>query len=99
MPRPTIPYAAWYRRLSSYYDSDENKHLKGLDKYNPNTIPPRLQDNINTGYATIYKWEDTQFKNIFGVYPIENWIEDAFNRKNNECANINNGREQFKHNR
>lgn len=85
--------------LPSYYDTSENKHLKGQDKYNTSTVPPRLQDNIKTEFAAIYKWEQTQFKNLSGVYPIENWIEEAFDRKNNECDKIDNSREQFKYNR
>lgn len=85
--------------LPSYYETFENIHLKGKNKYNISTIPPRLQDNIESKYASIYKWEDTQFKDIYGVYPIQNWIEEAFDRKNNACEKINNSKEQFKYNR
>jgi len=85
--------------LPSYYDDKANQHLKGQEKYNTSTIPPRLQDNIKTGYASIYKWESTASKNEKGEYPIKNWINAAFDRKNNNSDLIDNSREQFKNNR
>ena len=46
--------------------------LSTYDKY---TIPPRLSDNAERGYAKIYNWSDN---------PIEvgSWIHEAFERRN-----------------
>lgn len=58
--------------------------------YNPYIIPPRLYDNSDCGYAKIHDW--TNNPNF-----IQNWIHEAFNRKNN--INPNNARSLFKNNR
>jgi len=51
--------------LPTYVRSDPSK-------YNSNTIPPRLYDNIQRKYAKIYNWnEDPNY--------IRNWIHSAFN--------------------
>lgn len=43
-------------------------------KYNPHTIPPRLYDNIQSGFAAIYNWsEDTN--------TVHGWIHQAYLRK------------------
>jgi MTH538 TIR-like domain (DUF1863) len=44
-------------------------------KYNPHTIPPRLNDNIKCGYATIHEWSDDP-------KIVASWIHDAFERRN-----------------
>ena len=43
--------------------------------YYPATIPPRLYDNIECGFAKIYNWSDNP--NI-----VESWIHEAFKRRN-----------------
>lgn len=58
--------------------------------YNCYIIPPRLSDNIDCGYAKIYDWTNNPNS-------IQNWIHNAFNRKNN--INPNNARPLFKNNR
>jgi len=43
-------------------------------KYNPHTIPPRLYDNLECGYAELGLWnENPQI--------IQNWIHAAFDRR------------------
>jgi len=44
-------------------------------KYNPYTIPPRLYDNIQCKFATIYNWSDNPTS-------VQNWIHEAFERRN-----------------
>lgn len=46
------------------------------NNYNKHTIPPRLSDNLDCGFAKIYRW--TEDPNS-----IQQWIHDAFNRKKN----------------
>ncbi len=84
--------------LPSYYEASENTFLKGSG-YNSNTIPPRLNDNVESGYALIYKWESASNIHSDGNYAIQNWIEEAFDRKNNKSNLIDNSRTQFKQNR
>lgn len=44
-------------------------------KYNPYTIPPRLYDNIQCGYAKIYNWSTDPAV-------VQQWIHEAFERRN-----------------
>lgn len=44
-------------------------------KYDPYTIPPRLYDNIQCGFAEIYNWSDDPAL-------VQKWIHDAFERRN-----------------
>ncbi|HHH54644.1 MAG TPA: hypothetical protein ENK91_13365 [Bacteroidetes bacterium] len=53
--------------LPSYLRSDTSK-------YNPKTIPPRLYDNIECGFAKIYNWNDNPDV-------VQQWIHDAFLRR------------------
>ncbi len=84
--------------LPSYYSSSENKDLNGSG-YNSSTIPPRLNDNLESGYSFVYKWESASCLLSNGNYAIEDLIEDAFNRKKNESDKIDNSRKQFEQNR
>lgn len=43
--------------------------------YNPHTIPPRLFDNLENGFAKLYLWNDDP-----GT--VQKWIHDAFERRN-----------------
>lgn len=45
------------------------------NKYNPQTIPPRLYKNVECGFAKLYKWSSNP-------YDVQNWIHEAFNKKN-----------------
>ena len=46
-----------------------------ITKYTHKTIPPRLHDNIECGFAKIYNWNDDP--DI-----VQQWIHDAFLRRN-----------------
>lgn len=59
-------------------------------KYNPHTIPPRLHDNIECGFASIYNWNDDPSI-------VQKWIHDAFLRRNTVIPD--NSRELFGSNR
>jgi hypothetical protein len=43
-------------------------------KYNPRTIPPRLYDNIQCGFAVIYNWSEN-------ATHVQDWIHQAYLRK------------------
>jgi len=45
------------------------------NNYTHNTIPPRLHDNIECGFAKIYNWSNDP-------YTVHSWIHDAFERRN-----------------
>jgi len=89
---------------SSLYDGIQNKRsgLIGVllptypdledNKYNSTTIPPRLYDNIQTKYAKIYKWDDF-------VLNCEDYIDEAYKRKNNYSYKTDLSRPRFKQNR
>lgn len=40
-------------------------------KYQPSTIPPRLYDNVECGFASIYDWSESPTE-------VSRWIHDAF---------------------
>lgn len=48
---------------------------RDVTKYNRRTIPPRLDDNIQCGFAAIYNWSDD-------AATVEDWIHQAYIRKN-----------------
>ena len=54
--------------LPSYPLSPENT-------YDPHTIPPRLHDNINCGFASLHKWSANPDN-------VKEWIHEAFLRRN-----------------
>jgi hypothetical protein len=60
------------------------------NNYTSNTIPPRLHDNIQCGFAKIYNWsEDPKV--------VHDWIHDAFDRRNK--INPDNSYDNFVNNR
>lgn len=64
--------------------------LGDMTKYNRYTIPPRLYDNIDCGFATIHNWNDNP-------YTVQSWIHDAFERRTEKTPD--NSRDSFKNNR
>lgn len=60
-------------------------------KYNPYTIPPRLYDNIQCGYAKIYNWSNDPDT-------VQSWIHEAFKRRDKNPP-PDNSRDSFKNNR
>ncbi|SGZ04023.1 TIR domain-containing protein [Moritella viscosa] len=60
------------------------------NSYTHNTIPPRLHDNIQCGFAKIYNWsEDPQ--------SMHDWIHEAFEKRNK--INPDNSYDSFVNNR
>lgn len=45
-----------------------------LWEYNPYTIPPRLYDNVQRGFATLHKWSENP-------NDVQEWIHQAFKRR------------------
>ena len=60
------------------------------DTYDPYTIPPRLYDNIQCGFAKIYNWSNDP-------HQVQSWIHDAFKRRREILPD--NSRDSFKNNR
>jgi len=60
------------------------------NKYDPYTIPPRLNDNIECGYAMLYKWSDDPTQ-------LQAWIHEAFLRRKD--VNPDNSFDNFVKNR
>lgn len=48
---------------------------KAPNNYQHNTIPPRLHDNIECGFAAIYNWSNDPLL-------VQSWIHKAFQRRN-----------------
>ena len=63
---------------------------KNTQEYNPCTIPPRLYDNVECGFAKIYNWTENQ-----GI--VQSWIHEAFTRRTQ--INPDNSSESFGKNR
>ena len=61
-----------------------------MSNYNRYTIPPRLYDNIDRGFAKIYNWSDDPDQ-------VQSWIHDAFKRRN-ENPPPDNSHDSFKNN-
>lgn len=60
--------------------------------YTAELTPPRLVDNIKSGYASLYDWTETRSA-------IRQWINSAFDARVVKPDLIMNGREQFVRNR
>lgn len=71
--------------LPTYPGYEENK-------YDPDTIPARLNDNIKSGYAKLYKWTTDE-------NDIKKWVEKAFQDRIDEKDKIDNSRKQFEYNK
>lgn len=63
----------------------------GENKYDPDTIPARLNDNIKSGYAKLYKWTEDENK-------IQRRIEEAFQARVDKADKIDNSRKQMEYN-
>ncbi|NOK08963.1 TIR domain-containing protein [Corallococcus exercitus] len=59
--------------------------------YNPRIIPPRLHDNVASGYARLYSWTENPAS-------LQQWIHEAFVRRNENPPPVN-SRELFRYNR
>jgi len=57
---------------------------------NVNCLPPRLADNVKSGYAKIYKWDEA----CANDFTIRKYVHEAFERRITEANRIKNGRLQ-----
>lgn len=71
--------------LPTYPDYDKEKNT-----YNQYTIPPRLFDNIKSGFASIHVWSDDPNS-------IASWVETAYLKRSK--IEPDNSYPMFKHNR
>lgn len=60
--------------------------VKGVGKYSADTLPPRLADNLSSGYAKLYNWSED-------AATVQEWIHDAYLRKDKIAPN--NARRMF----
>lgn len=58
--------------------------------YDPHTIPPRLWDNVECGFAKMYRWTDR-------ADHLQAWVHEAFERR--RTVQPDNSRVQFARNR
>lgn len=59
-------------------------------KYNPRTIPPRLHDNIECGFASIHNWSED-------AATVQDWVHQAYLRRSSKQPD--NSRASFGKNR
>jgi len=64
--------------------------INGQPDINKYTIPPRLFDNFECGYAKLYRWSESH-------YNVQNWIHKAFLDRHEKIPD--NSRELFANNR
>lgn len=57
-----------------------------------NLLPPRLADNLNTGYAKVYRYPQS-------ICELQGWIDDAFNARTGRAHLVENRAELFVNNR
>lgn len=91
-------YVDW--EIASTLRNDPNNKRSGLigiflpGKNSSNTkIPERLQDNIDIGYAKLYKYPD------YAYAELEKWIDEAYDRKDDSSYEVDNTRPLYKYNR
>lgn len=91
-------YVDW--EIASTLRNDPNNKRSGLigiflsGRNSDNTkIPERLQDNIDSGYADLYEYPTMPHTQL------ENWIEKAFEKRENEGDKVNNTRPLYQRNR
>ncbi len=61
----------------------------GEDDYHPGTIPPRLHDNVECGFARLYAWSESPSK-------VAGWIDSAYGCR--KKINPDNSRVRFARN-
>ncbi|WP_425640953.1 TIR domain-containing protein [Marinomonas gallaica] len=80
--------------LPSYSASGSSlkKTVDGRKFYNPHTIPPRLYDNVECGFAKIYSWPRSGDE-------LRQWIHDAYLKRDDKTCLPTNRRDSFASNR
>ena len=63
----------------------------GENKYDPDTIPARLNDNLKSEYAKLYKWTENGEE-------MKRWTEEAFENRINEADSTDNSSLQLQRN-
>jgi hypothetical protein len=69
-----------------------NRNDLGRSSYEANTVPPRLVDNLQSGYARFYDWTISRDN-------IRKWVDEAFAARVGRSQLIDNSRNQFVDNR
>lgn len=64
----------------------------GTGHYDEHTVPPRLHDNVEKGFAKMYQWSERPFE-------VQGWIHEAYTRRNSVLVTPNNSRDTFRNNR
>lgn len=64
----------------------------GSATLDPTFVPPRLVDNLDSGYASIYEWTEV-------ISDMKSLIQDAFDARIDKKDLINNSSQQFQRNR
>ncbi len=64
------------------------------DKYRPSDLPPRLNDNVQTGYASLYWWKSVVNDANF----LTKILDEAFDKRQTVARSINNHRLQMQRN-
>lgn len=76
----------WQRKHIDWEIGSSIRHTE----YNPRTIPPRLYDNIQCGFAAIYNWSEN-------ATHVQDWIHQAYLRMSTKQPD--NARPSFSKNR
>lgn len=91
-------YVDW--EIASTLRNDYNNKRSGLigiflpgRNKNNTEIPPRLQDNIDIGYAKLYTYP------TYAYSELSRWIDEAFDKKEDDDYVVDNSRPLFKYNR
>lgn len=91
-------YVDW--EIASTLRNDPNNKRSGLigiflpgRNKNNTTIPERLQDNIDIGYANLYEYP------TYAYSELAEWIDNAFEKKENDNYSVDNSRDLYKYNR
>ncbi len=79
-----------YQNCSSWPCTQSVTANNGL--YTPCNIPPRIHDNVQSGYAKIYSYPTSHQE-------LMTWIHEAFQKKNSIYSQPNNTRPYFSENR
>ena len=92
-PKPSGLFGALNNALGTPYNDLKTIYCNGrYIYYDYKTIPPRLHDNIECGYAKIYEWNENP-------RTVQSWIHDAFQRRRSTEILPDNSRDSFKNNR
>jgi len=66
-------------------------HPNFREKYDPNTLPKRFDDNIKSGFSSFYYWTESEDN-------IKKWVEKVFNARVEKSEKIDNSRPQMQRN-